>query len=290
MNAMGKVLYYLLIKPLSFLPLPLLHRISDGLSWLLYRVVGFRKEVIMGNLQRSFPDKSERERQRIAREYYRHLCDLMVESVRCFSISRDELLRRGKVVNPEIFAPYAERNQPLILAAGHYNNWELTATALPMQIPHKVVGLYKPFKDPFFNQKMTASRGQYGMEMVSIRDTKTYFEQDKGCNITLFATDQSPSNPKRAYWTRFLNQDTAVLYGTERYARLYNYPVLFGRIAKVARGQYEIHFETITDDPSSLPEGAITEAHTRMLEAEILEQPEYWLWSHRRWKHLRSGG
>lgn len=287
---MNAVLFYLLIKPLSYVPLPVMHGLSDVLSWLLYRAFGFRKKVILGNLQRSFPEKPAPEIDRIARAYYRHLCDLVVEAVRSFSISKSEIKRRGKMINPEILEPFFERQQPVILCAGHYNNWEMTATAMPMYIKHQVVGLYKPLKDAVLNQKITESRSRFGMDMVSIRDTRTFFESDHGVSIILFATDQAPSNPNRAYWTEFLHQDTAVLYGAEAYARKYNYPVVFGYIDKVKRGCYEIRFEVITDDPSSLPEGAITETHTRLLEDEIREQPEYWLWSHRRWKHTRPEG
>lgn len=287
---MNVVLFYLLLKPLSYVPLPLMYRLSDVLSWLLFRVVGFRKKVILGNLQRSFPEKPDQEIDRIAREYYRHLCDLVVEAVRSFSISKEEIKRRGKMVNPEILEPFYERQQPVILCAGHYNNWEMTATAMPMYIRHRVVGLYKPLKDRFFNQKITDSRSRFGMDMVSIRKTREFFQEDHGISIILFATDQAPSNPNRAYWTEFLNQDTAVLFGTEAYARKYNYPVVFGYIEKVKRGYYEIRFKVITEDPASLPVGAISEAHTRLLEEEIREKPEYWLWSHRRWKHTRPAG
>jgi len=284
---MGALLYYLLIRPLSLLPLRLLYPISDGLSWLLYRLVGFRRKVVEGNLARSFPEKRESERRRIAREYYRHLCDLVFESVRAFSISEAELRRRCRVVNPEIFDPYFERDQSLIVAAGHYNNWELCATAFDAQIPHQSVGLYKPLKDAFFDRKLTESRSQFGLHMVSIREVKAYFREEARCTITLFATDQSPSNPHKAYWMSFLNQDTGVLFGTEYYARLHNLPVLYGHISKVRRGYYDIVFELVTDNPQELPEGAITEAHTRLLEADIRKAPAFWLWSHRRWKHKR---
>lgn len=276
-----------MIKPLSWLPLPVLYPVSDGLSWLLYRVVKFRRAVVDGNIARSFPEKPEAERRYIAREYYRHLCDLIFESVHAFSMSEKELLRRCRVVNPEIFTPYYEKGQHVIVCAGHYNNWELTGTAFDPQIPHDSVGLYKPLKNAFFDRKMQESRGRFGLRMVSIRKVKTYFEELETPTVTLFATDQSPSNPERAYWLTFLHQDTGVLYGTEHYTRKTDSPLLFGHITKVKRGYYEVYFELITNKPNELPEGAITEAHTRLLEAEIRKAPQYWLWSHRRWKHKR---
>jgi KDO2-lipid IV(A) lauroyltransferase len=284
---MGQLLYFLLIKPLSFVPLPVMYKVSNALSWFLYKVVKFRRDVIEGNIKRSFPEKPPEEQQYIIREYYRHLCDLIFEAIHSFSISEKELFSRCRVANPEIFEPYYEKGQSVIVCAGHYNNWEMVGTAFDRQILHQSVGLYKPLKNVFFDQKMKDSRSRFGLKMVSIRKVKEYFRDLDEPTVTLFATDQSPSNPKRAYWTTFLNQDTGVLFGTEAYAKKTNSPVLFGHITKVKRGHYDILFELITDDPSQLPEGAITETHTRLLEEEIRKAPQYWLWSHRRWKHKR---
>lgn len=284
---MEAVLFYLIIKPLSWLPLPWLHRLSNILAWVLYRPAKFRSKVIRQNISRSFPEKPKAEQEKIVRGYYLHLTDLIVEAIKSFSISRAEIMDRCRAINPEIFAPYHKKGQSVIVAAGHYNNWEMVATAFAAQIEHNCIGLYKPLKSAFFNQKITASRSRFGMRMVSIRDTRDYFSTDKGINLTLFATDQSPSNPKRAHWVKFLNQDTGVLFGTEAYARKYQLPVFYGHIEKVGRGRYEISFELITDAPQEMPEGALTEAHTKLLEKDIRQAPEYWLWSHRRWKHKR---
>lgn len=284
---MNAALFYLVVKPLSYIPLPVMYVVADVVSWLLYRVVGFRKAVVMGNLRRAFPGKPDATINRIAREYYRHLADLVFEAIRSFSISGAEIQRRAKVANPELFAPFFERGQSVIVAAGHYNNWEMTATALPFYLKHQIIGLYKPLKNTYLNEKITQSRSQFGMKMVSIRKTRAFFESKHGTSLILFATDQAPSNPLRAYWTQFLNQDTAVLYGTEAYARKYNYPVIFGYIEKVKRGHYQIRFELLTDNPAATPPGSISEQHTRLLEGEIQALPQYWLWSHRRWKHER---
>ena len=284
---MSPILYYLLIKPLSWVPLPLLYPVSDGLSWLFFRVLKFRRTVVDGNINRSFPEKSEQERRYIAREFYRHLCDLIFESVRAFSISEKELLQRCRIINPEIFTPYYEKGQSVIICAGHYNSWELMGTALDRQIPHDGVGLYKPLTNAFFDRKMQESRGRFGLRLVSIRKVKAYFEQLEQPAAIMFATDQSPSNPKRAYWLKFLRQDTGVLFGSENYARKTGSPVVFGNTTKVKRGHYDIYFELITEKPNEQPAGAITEAHTQMLEAQIRRAPQYWLWSHRRWKHKR---
>jgi Kdo2-lipid IVA lauroyltransferase/acyltransferase len=286
---MSKLLYYLLLQPLSKLPLPALYVLSDLLRFVLYRMVGFRKKVVFTNLRNAFPELSEAERRRIAGRFYRHFCDLLVESVRMFSMGKEEVLRRCRLVNPELVQEFARQGKSLIIAAGHYSNWELAAVSYGIQSDHTVVGIYKPLANPFFDRVLQASRGRFGMELLPKQNVKPFFAENTGrLTATLFATDQSPTSRNRAYWTRFLNQDTAVLFGAENYARKYGYPLVYGKIRKLRRGYYEMEFETIAAEPEQLPVGEITERHTRVLERLILEAPEYWLWSHKRWKRQRE--
>lgn len=286
---MTAIVYYLIIKPLSLLPLSILYVLSNGLYWLFYRLLGYRKEVVVSNLRNSFPERSEEEIQELCSRFYRHLCDVIVEVIRSFSISRAELLRRVKVLNPEIFQDCYDRGKSIIIAGGHYNNWEMVATATDPQIPHQVAAIYKPLRNKFLNKKMKESREQSGVELIPKEESKRLFARaEKEALALIVATDQSPSNAKRAYWTNFLNQDTAVLFGTERYAQLHDFPVVFGWVEKVRRGYYELTFEFVEENPKNAPYGAITEKHTRMLEAEIRQAPEYWLWTHKRWKKTRE--
>lgn len=286
---MAAVLYYLFLKPLSLLPIRVLYVVSDVLYLLLYRLFGFRKKVVLSNLRNSFPEKSEKEIKQIANRFYSHLFDVVIESIKSFSISEQELLDRAKVLNPEIFDPFFKKGKSLILSAGHYNNWEMSATSLAGQIPHHLVALYKPLGNNLLNDKVQASRGQLGMELVPKSKNRDLFKDAlKQPTAIVLGSDQSPSNAKKAYWMEFLNQDTAVLFGTEKYAKQYDYPVLTVWIEKVKRGYYELTFEVISEHPQEEEYGAITERHTRMLEQEIREKPEYWLWTHKRWKRKRE--
>ncbi|MCG8330375.1 MAG: lysophospholipid acyltransferase family protein [Chitinophagales bacterium] len=286
---MSAIFYYLLIKPLSLLPMSILYLLSDGIYFILYRTFKYRKKVVWNNISNSFPEKSAIEVEKICADFYRHFCDIIVETIRSFSITKEELLRRVKVVNPEVCDAFYKKGQSVILAAGHYNNWEMAATAMAAQVPQRLLAIYKPLRNAFFDAKMKNSRGQLGMELIPKEKNKKAFEeaQEEPCCIIL-ATDQSPSNSKRAYWMEFLNQDTAVLFGVERYAQLYNFPVVFGWVKKVKRGHYEIRFEVAIENPTEQAYGAITEKHTRMLEEEIRQDPTYWLWTHKRWKRKRE--
>jgi KDO2-lipid IV(A) lauroyltransferase len=286
MLIVNSLLYYLVIIPVSLLPFPLLYGLSDFLFVLFYYVLGYRKKVVLGNIQRSFPEKSHKEHLQISKKFYRHFCDLILESLKTFTISEKEVLKRVTCKNPEVINKYYDRQQSVIVAGGHYNNWEIFAVAINALIKHKAIGIYKPLSNLYFDKKMRDTRSKYGLYMISTKIVKQVFEQEAD-NLTaiIFAIDQSPSNPKSAHWMKFLNQDTAVLFGTEKYAKEYNYPVVYGRINKEKRGYYSFELFEVTDQPASTAHGEITEKITHLLEKDIRNIPQYWLWSHRRWKH-----
>ena len=282
-----KFFYYLLILPVSLLPYPLLYLISDIVYLIMYRVIGYRKEVVFTNLKNSFPDKSEQELKGIMSDFYRHLCDIIIESIKGFTISEKQLRKRLVIKNPEFSNHFADKGKSIIFVGGHYNNWEICAQAFAMYSNHKCIGIYKPLSNAFINDKIYTSRSKYGMHLISMMQTKKSFEEGTQAKAIVFGSDQNPANPKRAHWVQFLNQDTGVLFGVERYAKEYNWPVVFVSISKVKRGHYEVEYSLITDSPTKQPHGKITEDFTKRLEQDIINQPQYWLWSHKRWKHKR---
>jgi KDO2-lipid IV(A) lauroyltransferase len=291
MIVFNALLYYLVIIPVSLLPFPLLYALSDGLYILFYYMLGYRKKVVLQNIRNSFPDKTEKEHIEICKKFYRHFCDLVVESLKTFTISEKEVLKRVIFTNPEVIDKYFDQKRSVIIAGGHYNNWELFAVAVDALIKHKTVGIYKPLSNKYFDGKMRGTRSKYGLEMISTKEVKPFF--DTHINVltaTIFGIDQSPSNPNNAYWMKFLNQDTGVLFGSEKFAKEYNYPVVYGRINKLKRGHYSLDFTVVTDTPTETAYGEITEKITLLLEKDIEAIPQYWLWTHRRWKHKRPEG
>ena len=287
MIILNLLLYYLVIIPISLLPFPVLYLLSDFLYVLFYYVFGYRKKVIMENIKRSFPEKTEQEQVEIGKKFYHHFCDLILESLKTFTISERQVAKRVICKNPEVINKYYDRGQSVIIAGGHYNNWELFAVGIDQAIKHKAIGIYKPLSNAFFDEKMRNTRSKYGLYMVSTKIVKKMMEEESNnLTATIFAVDQSPSNPNTCYWMRFLNQDTGVLFGAEKYAKEYNYPVVYGRINKEKRGHYSFEFFDVTEaPPRETAYGEITEKVTRMLEQDIRDIPQYWLWSHRRWKH-----
>lgn len=285
---LSALLYYAVFIPISRLPYRVLYIVSDGIYFLMYHVIGYRKKVALTNIRLSFPEKTTAEHQQIASDFYRHFCDVIVESFKTFTISEKEALQRMTFVNPEILRPYAVAKKSIILAGGHYNNWELFAVAIDSLMEHQAIAIYKKLKNDYLDAKMRSTRGRFGLKMISTKVVKTEFKiEQNNLTATIFACDQSPSSVKHAYWTTFLHQETAMIYGPEHYAKEYNYPIFYGRIRKVKRGHYEFSFDLVSDTPCQTEYGEITRKITRHLEKDIRQAPAYWLWTHKRWKRTR---
>jgi KDO2-lipid IV(A) lauroyltransferase len=284
----NRIVYYLLILPISYLPYFLLYRVSDFAFFMMFHVLGYRKKVVYGNIKNSFPDKSAKEHHIIAKKFYAHFCDIIVEGLKGFTISEKELNKRFKVRDRTIVDKLYDEGKDIVFVGGHYNNWEILALGVSMQMRHLLIGIYKPLSNKYFDEKMQTSRQRFGMRLCPMRQTKKYFDEDFGRpKGIIFGMDQSPSNPKKAHWMKFLNQDTAVFYGAEKYAKEYNMPVVYGVIHKPKRGYYEAEFKMVTETPNEMGQGEIIEKAHRFLEENINEIPEYWLWTHRRWKHKK---
>lgn len=283
------LLYYLVLIPVSILPFSALHILSRIVYVILYDVAGYRKKVVMTNIRNSFPELSEKECATMAKKFYKHLCDVLLESQKIFTISKKQLAAHIQCKNPEVVDQYYQQGKNVIIAVGHCNSWELMLTAFNTFFKHRAVVIYKPLNNKFFDQKMIEARSKQGTVMLPVSDVKSYFTNPpQELFAMVFAIDQSPPNPEKSYWMKFLHQDTAVLYGTEYYAKAYNLPVIYSRLKKLKRGYYQLEFVDVTNKPSESSYGEITEKVTHLLEQDIIAQPEYWLWSHRRWKHQKS--
>lgn len=285
------ILYYLIIYPVSKLPFFLLYRVSDFLFVLAFYVVGYRKKVVFNNLKNAFPEKSIKELKSIQKAFYQHFCDLIVESVKAFTISEKEANQRMTYTGLEYAADLAKKNKNIIIIGGHYANWELLAITVNNQFEHQVQALYTPIKNIWWENKMKESRSRFGLKMVGIKQVKTLFKTgNSALTATIFGSDQSPRNPEKAYWTTFLNQETGIQFGAEKYAKETNSAVIFGAISKIKRGYYTTHFTLLYEESENLQHGEVLESYSKNLEAQIKADPRYYLWTHKRWKHQRPEG
>jgi KDO2-lipid IV(A) lauroyltransferase len=292
MRTLNAVFYYGFLLPVSRLPMGALYVLSDLIYLFGFRIAGYRRKVVYDNLRGSFPEKSEAEIDRIARAFYHHFCDIVVESIKSFTISAEEIRERFSVRNPEVLDAWYDRGRSVILAGGHYNNWEWLAVGLPQHAKHAQHAIYKPLSNRFFDEKARRTRERFGLRMLPMKETKALFDRIRAGTIerpvsVIFGVDQSPGDPRKSHWMRFLGRDTGVQFGAEKYARETGLPVVYGVIRKKARGRYELEFTDLGEDFSSVPKGGIMERIMGLLEEEIRRAPEWWLWTHRRWKHKK---
>jgi KDO2-lipid IV(A) lauroyltransferase len=281
----AKIGYYIFILPLSYLPLRMLYLFTDFFYLLLISVVPYRKKVILGNIERSFPEKSPVEHKRLLRKFYRHFTDILAEGVKNLSISESSLRRRFKVKNPELMQELFNNKRNVLLVSGHFNNWEWLITSQNFLFPHQAYGIGMPLSSQFWHKKVNARRERFGMRVIHAKNYRENLSDNpEELKAVLVLSDQSPGNSLKSYWMDFLNQQTAVLFGAEMMANELDYAVVFFATRKVKRGHYEMELTLLADAPKTANWGEITEGHTRALEAEIRDNPEQWLWSHRRWK------
>ena len=285
---MAYLLYYCVLLPLSWLPLPVLYGIGRCFYWLGYRVFKYRRKVVYGNIRGSFPEWPEDRVEAQVRAFYRFFFDSIAESIKLFSMPAAEAVERCEVENPELMEPYAAAGQSVIVCGAHYANWEVAALAFPSQFKTMtVMGIYSPLKNEVLDGLVHGNRSRAGVHLVSRRVVDEYFEENPvSPALDFFVADQSPSNAAwyKLHWTHFLSRTTSFLMGPERYAVRNDRPVFYMTLRLVKRGYYTARLHHITDTPRATEPGFITERYVRLLEEEILRDPTPWLWTHRRWK------
>lgn len=283
---------YLFFRAFSFLfsvmPFWAIYKLSDFLSWILCYVVGYRKDVVDSQLLLCFPEKSEEERKLIARKSYDNLGDIIVESIKGFSMSKEEFLKRYRFVNPEVATKFTDKGQCVIQVAAHYGNWEWGVLTYALAFRSPTVGFYKPLSDASSEKFTAVKRSRFGFTLVPIGNTSNGIDQYKNDPTTfVFVSDQSTWSDN-AHWVMFFGQDTACPPGIDKYSRMLHCPVLYVDIQRIARGYYEVTLEELTDGKENLSEGVLTERYMKKLESILRKKPEDWLWSHKRWKKKRQ--
>lgn len=283
-KGLSRIVFFFLYL-LSLLPFWFLYFLSDIIFVILFYVTGYRRKVVQENLKNSFPDKTQQELNDIEKKYYRYLADLIVETVKMITISKKEVLRRINLTNPELIEKYYAEGRSLIAAVGHYCNWELCVLRFSLIPQYEKIMVYKPLSNVESDNYYLKVRGRFGVTLVQMRATlRKLTELRRSLTFTVLAADQTPVQHETQYYTRFLNQQTAVFQGIEKMAIMFNSVIVFGKIKRVKRGFYEYKFVTMVDEPKQTQPNEITNLYLKTLEDMINEEPQYWLWSHRRWK------
>lgn len=274
-------------RVLSILPRFIIYFISDLLFLVLYYIVGYRKKVAIKNITNSFPDYSEKEVSRLARKFYLHLADIIMESAASLYFSKRRIQKMYTVSNPEIFEKYYKEGRSILVLTAHYGNWEWS-TPMSITVQHDVVAVYKPLKNKYFDRAMQRVRGRYGAHVIPMKNITRElinFKNNSVLTVSGMVADQRPIKQHIQYWTDFLKQKTPVFLGTEKLAKKLDSVVLYGNAVKVKRGVYSAEFQLITESPKDTKEYEITDKQFKILESIILKEPAYWLWTHDRWKY-----
>jgi KDO2-lipid IV(A) lauroyltransferase len=282
-----------LLLGLARLPYAVLYLIAEGFYFLLAYVVRYRWRVVLQNLRNSFPEKTEAEVVRIAKAFYRHFAQVMVETIKLARMSDAELKRRVIFRNPEVLERHFQAGRMALGLSSHAGNWEWVLTSGAIWLSAEVDGVYKPLNNPFFESFMCELRTRTGAGLIPMRDTLRDMVQRRGePRVVSLLSDQAAGPEDRPYWTTFMHQEAGFYTSADRLAARFQAPVVYVSIRRLRRGYYEIVLKELYDgnSPLSADSFPITEAFVRELEHDIQAAPEQYLWTHRRWKHKRNSG
>ena len=273
---------------LSLLPLRIHYVLSDALYLIIYRLAGYRTKVVRSNLSSSFPEKSAAELKRIEKGFYHWFCDYIAETVKMFSMSEKEMRRRMQFDGIEQINEEFEKGRSVTVYLGHYCNWEWVSS-LPLNISPKgtAAQLYHPLESKALDRLFLYSRERFGAHSLEMKEAfgiLRNWQKEGRLSVTGYISDQVPGYSSMHYWPRFLNHETPTYTGAERIARLLDTPVYYFDILRPRRGYYVAKVVKMCDNLKEAPKFSITEQYYRLLEQSIQRNPEYWLWSHNRWK------
>ena len=276
------------LKQVARLSFKFIYILSDVLFFGVYYIAGYRKKVVIENLKNSFPDKSESELKKISKNFYHHLCDLILEAIKMHRMSEKDFRKRMVFENQKIINRFYEQGRSVVVLTMHYNNWEWSS-CFPLSIKHKILGVYKPLHNLQFDAYLNKTRqtmGSYLISNSSVLRALVAANQNKERVFVWLAADQAPPFYHK-FWMKFLNRDTMFYPGPASISKRFNYPVFFQKIEKTGRGKYKTRFELLFENPKEKTEAEIMGTYIKKMEEVIKNQPEYYLWSHRRWKHKR---
>lgn len=295
MNKIHSWLLFGLFKLLSFCPLRLMYVFSDLVLYpIIYHIVGYRTKIVEINLRNSFPEMSIKELKNIEKRFYHHFCDCFFESIRILSMSKKESMERMVFLNTEIITDCIKKGQGVIVVLGHYGNWEFQNFVyhhMDSEGKRNGFSVYMPLRSEAFDYLYMKIRTRFQGRIVTKKGVFREVIKLKNageCGIFGLVSDQSPIISDLHYWTKFLNQETAVITGFEKMAKQTNMAVIYADVKKLGRGRYQTEYIMISENPGETKPFEIVEKYAGMMEKTILRDPAFWLWTHKRWKHKRS--
>lgn len=284
------ILIYPIIWLISILPFRLLYIFSDIICVLVCNIIGYRKNVVRQNIAMALPHLSERERLTIEKKFYRHLCDIFLEMIKTMTISRKEIEKRYVFTNLDVYLDLEKKGKSISLLCAHYASYEW-AVSMNYHITFEGYGIYKKINNTYFDKLVKDIRSKFKATLITTRETIPTIEKNIKTNhlgVYGLASDQSPQASKAYHWSQFMGIETPVHTGAEMLAKRFDMNVIFLRTKKIKRGYYEATFELMADNPKEVSNYEISDDFMRRVEKQILEAPEFYLWTHKRWKHKKK--
>lgn len=289
-----QLISYILIYPflwlISILPFPVFYAFSDVVCFLIYRIIGYRKKTVRYNIALALPHLSQKEQRKIERKFYSHMCDLFLEMIKTLTLSKTAIQKHFIFKNIDLYHNYEAKNKSIVILYGHYASWEWS-TSIGLYSKFRGIGVYKKIKNKYFDKLVQNIRSRYNAELVDTKNTiKIVTEnQRKGLKAVYgFISDQNPKPNKALLWDNFMGHKVPIHTGGEVLARKLDMNILYLKIEKVARGTYEATFVPLSDNVNESPEFEITKRFMREVEKQILAKPEYYFWTHKRWKYIEK--
>jgi KDO2-lipid IV(A) lauroyltransferase len=286
-----QLLIYLIAYPIlllvSILPFRILYILSDIVCFFVYRVFGYRKKVVRENLALALPHLSAKERLVIEKKSYKHLCDMFLEMIKTMGISNEEINKRFVFKNLEVYKSLEKEGKSIALLLSHYASYEWVIS-MNTKIAYEGYAIYKPVQNKYFDNLVQKIRSKFKAHLLPIDKSISMIESNFNENIKSlygFASDQSPIVRRNTYWTKFMNIEVPVYVGAEMLSKKFDMNVIFLNVKKIKRGFYEAEFELMSKNVKEVPNFEITDMFLRKVEKQIIEAPEYYFWTHNRWKH-----
>uniref|UniRef100_UPI00356546A2 lysophospholipid acyltransferase family protein n=1 Tax=Lutibacter sp. TaxID=1925666 RepID=UPI00356546A2 len=286
-NFLIYILVYPIVWLISILPFRVLYTISDGIYILIYYVIGYRKKVVLTNLNLAFPENSLKENLKLRKQFYHHFVDVFIEMIKSFTVSKEEVYKRYKFPNIHFFDELYKDGKSVILVGAHYANWEWIMS-LDSFVNYQGYAAYTKVSNPYFNNKVLKSRAKFGTNLIQTAKVVGEIQHNQINKIQAMyglLSDQSPQIKKTFYWREFLGVKVPIHTGAEMLAKRFDMNMVFMEVKKIKRGYYETTFSLITNDAKKYPDYALTDIYLDKVEQQIRSNPQYYFWTHRRFKH-----
>lgn len=288
-----QLVIFLLVYPIlwciSILPFRLLYFVSDIMYVFVYHIIGYRKKIVRQNLAIALPHLSDKERLVIEKKSYQHLVDGFLEMIKTMTISDKELHKRFKFTNMELYHEYEAKGKSIAIFCAHYSSYEWLLI-MNKHIKFEGFGIYKKIRNKYFDKLVRDIRGKFDATLIDTKETTKVMIDNKRkgvLGVYGFAADQSPKVWKAVHWTTFMGVEVPVHTGAEMLSKRMDMNVLFVKGEKLGRGKYQATFVPMAENPKDVPDYELTDMFFKMVEQQILEKPEYYLWTHKRWKHSK---